>query len=491
MAPVLSEVPMKRFIEGEDRQQVALLPECLDDYIGEDNPVRVVDVFVEELDLQALGFKGVDPAATGRPSYHPAVLLKLYIYGYLNRIQSSRRLEREAQRNVELMWLTGRLAPDFKTIADFRHNNGAGIRNVCKRFIAMCRELKLFTQAIVAIDGSKFKAVNSRDRNVTPAKIDKRQQQIEQSIQRYLDALETADRTQPAEVEAKTERLQDKIRKLRDQMRQLDEAKEQLKHEPDGQRSTTDPDARSMISQAKGSGLVGYNVQTAVDAKNHLIVAHEVTNVGNDRAQLNRMARAAREAMDKPRLQAFADRGYFSGTELKACEEDGITAFVPKPMTSNAKAAGRFDKTDFVYIAKDDEYQCPAGERAIYRFSTLEKNNNKLHVYWPSACPGCSMRDQCTTSSYRRIRRWEHEAVLDRVQQRLDRKPDAMTLRRRTVEHVFGTLKHWMGSTHFLTRTLAHVSTEMSLHVLAYNLKRVMKVLGVVRTMKAMQLVGV
>jgi transposase len=248
MAPVLSEVPMKRFIEGEDRQQVALLPECLDDYIGEDNPVRVIDAFVEELDLQVMGFKGVDPASSGRPSYHLAMLLKLYIYGYLNRIQSSRRLEREAQRNVELMWLTGRLAPDFKTIADFRHDNGASIRNVCKRFIGMCRELKLFTQAIVAIDGSKFKVVNSRDRNVTPAKIDKRQQQIEQSIQRYLDALETADRTQPSEVEVKTERLQDKIRKLRDQLRQLDETKEQLKHEPDGQRSTTDPDARSMIS---------------------------------------------------------------------------------------------------------------------------------------------------------------------------------------------------------------------------------------------------
>ncbi|MET3384029.1 transposase [Variovorax paradoxus] len=239
---------MKRFIEGEDRQQVALLPECLDDYIGEDNPVRVIDAFVEELDLQVMGFKGVDPASSGRPSYHLAMLLKLYIYGYLNRIQSSRRLEREAQRNVELMWLTGRLAPDFKTIADFRHDNGASIRNVCKRFIGMCRELKLFTQAIVAIDGSKFKVVNSRDRNVTPAKIDKRQQQIEQSIQRYLDALETADRTQPSEVEVKTERLQDKIRKLRDQLRQLDETKEQLKHEPDGQRSTTDPDARSMIS---------------------------------------------------------------------------------------------------------------------------------------------------------------------------------------------------------------------------------------------------
>lgn len=480
---------MKRFIEGEDRQQVALLPECLDDYIGEDNPVRVVDAFVEELDLQALGFKGVDPASTGRPSYHPAVLLKLYIYGYLNCIQSSRRLEREAQRNVELMWLTGRLAPDFKTIADFRHDNGAGIRNVCKRFVGMCRELKLFTQAIVAIDGSKFKAVNSRDRNVTSAKIDARQRQIEQSIQRYLDALETADRTQPAEVEAKTERLQDKIKKLREQMRQLDETKEQLRHEPDGQRSTTDPDSRSMNSQAKGSGLVGYNVQAAVDAKHHLIVAHEVTNVGSDRAQLSKMAQAARKAMGKDKLRVFADRGYFNGTELKACEDTGITAFVPKPMTSNAKAEGRFDKGDFIYIARDDEYQCPAGERAIYRFSTVE-SNLKQHVYWTSACPRCAMKESCTTGDYRRIRRWEHEEVLERVQHRLDRKPDAMTLRRRTVEHVFGTLKHWMGWTHFLTKTLEHVSTEMSLHVLAYNLKRVIAILGMTRTMKAMKLAG-
>jgi transposase len=481
---------MKRFIEGEDRQQVALLPECLDDYIGEDNPVRVVDAFVEELDLQALGFKGADPAATGRPAYHPAVLLKLYIYGYLNRIQSSRRLEREAQRNVELMWLTGRLAPDFKTIADFRHDNGAGIRNVCKRFVAMCRELKLFTQAIVAIDGSKFKAVNSRDRNVTPAKIDARQRQIEQSIQRYLDALESADRTQPPEAEAKTERLQDKIKRLREQMRQLDETKEQLRHEPDGQRSATDPDSRSMNSQAKGSGLVGYNVQAGVDAKHHLIVTHEVTNIGNDRSQLSKMAMAARDAMGKDKLQALADRGYFNGTELKACEDAGIATYVPKPMTSGAKAQGRFDKSDFIYIARDDQYQCPAGERAIYRFNTVERNGLNARVYWTSACPRCAMKDECTTSDYRRIRRWEHEEVLERVQQRLDRKLDAMTVRRRTVEHVFGTLKHWMGSTHFLTKTLAHVSTEMSLHVLAYNLKRVMRILGIAKTMKAMQLVG-
>ena len=480
---------MSRFIEGEDRSQVTLLPEYLDDYIAEDNPVRAVDAFVEELDLKQLGFARADPAATGRPAYHPAVLLKLYIYGYLNRIPSSRRLEREAQRNVELMWLTGRLAPDFKTIADFRHDNGEGIRNVCRRFVQLCRDLKLFTQAIVAIDSSKFKAVNSRDRNFTPGKVDRRQQQIEESIQRYLSALETADRTQPAEVEAKTERLREKISTLREQMRRMDTIREELKQQPDEQISLTDPDARSMISQAKGTGVVGYNVQAAVDAKHHLIVTHEVTNVGSDRAQLTKMATAAKAAMGKERLQAVADRGYFSGPEIKACTEAGITPLVPKPMTSNAKAEGRFSKADFIYIAKDDEYQCPAGERAIYRMTTVE-NGLTLHRYWPSACPRCPLKTRCTTSDYRRITRWEHEAILEAMQRRLDRKPEAMTLRRRTIEHVFGTLKHWMGSTHFLTRGLEHVATEMSLHVLAYNLKRVIKLLGIAKTMKAMRLAG-
>ena len=480
---------MKRFIEGAERSQVTLLPECLDDYIAEDNPVRVVDAYVEELDLQELGFEGAEPAATGRPAYHPAVLLKIYIYGYLNRIQSSRRLEREAQRNVELMWLTGRLAPDFKTIADFRRDNGPGIRNVCRRFIELCRDLKLFSEALVAIDGSKFKAVNSRDRNYTPGKIDKRQQQIQESIQRYLDALETADRTQPPDLEAKTERLKDKIDGLRRRMRQLDRTKGQLQRQPDGQLSLTDPDARSMTSHGKATGVVGYNVQAAVDAKHHLIVAHEVTNVGSDRAQLSLMAQAARDAMGKTTLKAVADRGYYNAPQIKACHDAGIATILPKPMTSNAKAEGRFDKADFVYIARDDEYECPAGQRAIYRFSR-EENGLLLRRYWSSACPQCPMKAQCTPSDYRRISRWEHEAVLEAVQRRLDKQPYAMTLRRRTVEHVFGTLKHWMGSTHFLTRTLANVSTEMSLHVLAYNLKRVMSILGIRKTMKAIRLAG-
>jgi transposase len=481
---------MKRFIEGQQRSQVTLMPECLDDFVGEDNPVRVVDAFVDELDLQDLGFDGTAPARTGRPSYHPAVLLKLYIYGYLNRIQSSRRLEHECHRNVELMWLTGRLAPDFKTIADFRHANGAGIRNVCRRFVILCRDLKLFSQGAVAIDGSKFKAVNSRDRNFTPAKIDKRKEQIELSIQRYMAALDTADRTLPLlEFGPRYAQLTTKIEILREQMRRMDEMKERVKQEPDEQLSLTDPDARSMMSQAKGTGVVGYNVQTAVDVKHHLIVAHEVTNVGHDRAQLSKMALAAREAMGKKQLKAYADRGYFMGPEVKACHDAGIKAFVPKPMTSNAKALGRFDKSDFIYIDRDDEYQCPAGQRAIFRY-TAEENGQQIRRYWSSECVGCTMKSQCTTADFRRISRWEHEPVLEAMQRRLDHQPDAMTLRRRTVEHVFGTLKHWMGATHFLTRTLEHVGTEMSLHVLAYNLKRVLQILGIARTMKAMRLAG-
>jgi transposase len=348
---------MKRFIEGEDRNQVTLLPECLDDYIDLDNPVRVVDVFVDELDLHELGFERVDPASTGRPSYHPSVLLKVYIYGYLNRIQSSRRLERETQRNIELMWLTGRLAPDFKTIADFRRDNGPGIRNVCRRFIMMCRELQLFSDAIVAVDGSKFKAVNNRDKNFTPHKLEQRMRQIDESIERYLSALDTIDRTQPAEAEAKTAQLNEKITKLKQQMRQLRTVETQLSAQPDEQLSLTDPDARSMATTGRGTGIVGYNVQAVADTKHHLIVAHDVINTGHDRDQLSRMAEQSREAIGTEKMEIIADRGYYKGPEILACEQAGITAYVPRTITSGSKAEGRFGKPDFVYIPKRDEYR--------------------------------------------------------------------------------------------------------------------------------------
>lgn len=274
---------MKRYIECAARDQIALLPESLEDYVGVENPVRVIDVFVDELDLAHLGFERAAPASTGRPGYHPATLLKLYIYGYLNRLQSSRRLEREAQRNLELIWLLGRLTPDFKTVADFRKDNGDAIRGVCRQFVTMCTRLS----------------------------------------------------------------------------------------------------------------MVGYNVQTAFDLKHHMIVAHEVINVGHDRTQLASMARLAREAIDSTTLSAFADRGYFKSEEIMQCKQDGITPLVPKPLTSNNKADGLFDKRDFVYIETDDEYQCPAGERAIHRFTTFEAGLT-IHKYWSSACPKCAMKPQCT-----------------------------------------------------------------------------------------------
>src|ERR1700681_4736746 len=321
----MREDRMKRFVEGADRGQNTLFPECLQDWIGEDNPVRVIDVFVDELDLAELGFSGIEPEVTGRPSYHPSILLKLYIYGYLNRVQSSRRLEREAGRNVEVMWLTGRLAPDHKTIADFRKDNGRAIRQVCARFVALCRTMGLLTQASVAIDGSKFKAVNNRDRNFTRAKMERRMAQIEESVARYLQQLDTADRQEPSEaLKTKTSRLKEKIEKLKAQMRRLEILKVDMLATPDQQISLTDPDSRSMATSGRGSGVVGYNVQVAVDTKHHLIVTHEVTNEGNDRAQLARVAKATKAILQTDTLEAVADRGYFDSQEILTCEEAGI-----------------------------------------------------------------------------------------------------------------------------------------------------------------------
>ncbi|HYW93087.1 MAG TPA: IS1182 family transposase [Gammaproteobacteria bacterium] len=477
---------MKRYIEGEDRSQSVLFPERLDEYIGEDNPVRVIEVFVESLDLEVLGFGRTSPAATGRPGYHPATLLKLYIYGYLNRIASSRRLERESQRNVELLWLLGKLMPDFKTIADFRRDNGAAIRRVCAEFVVVCRKLKLLTGAEVVIDGSKFKAVNNRDKNFTRHKLAERLKQLEQGVGRYLAELERADRAPERMLTGRVQHLREKMVAAREQIRHLHEIGQVMEASPDGQVSLTDPDARSMATHGRGTGIVGYNVQSAVDTRHHLIVAYEVTNVGSDRALLTPMAERARQALGRKRLTALADRGYYSGKQIRACEEAGITPLVPKVETSQARKAGRFDRADFRYHPRRDEYECPAGERAIYRFTGVE-NGMRLHRYWASACPRCALKSRCTPASYRRITRWEHEAVLERMQRRLMRRADAARTRRQTVEHPFGTLKAWMGATHFLTKRLPNVSTEMSLNVLAYNMKRVMNIVGTDRLIEALE----
>ena len=476
---------MGRYIEGQERTQSVLFPERLDDWIDEDNPVRAVDVFVDQLDLVRLGFERAQPAETGRPGYHPATLLKVYVYGYLNRIQSSRRLEREAQRNVELIWLTGRLMPDFKTIADFRRDNGPAIRAACREFVLLCRRLGLFEEATVAIDGSKFKAVNNRDKNFTERKLKARLQQLDDSVQRYLTELDRADRDPSLVPAARVEHLKDKLLGVKAQMQKLREIEQQLVAAPDGQVSLTDPDARSMATSGRGTGIVGYNVQTAVDTKHHLIVAHEVVNVGHDRTQLTDMASQARAAIGKD-ITALADRGYFKGEEILRCAGRGIVPLVPKPQTSNNKAAGLFDKSDFVYIEAEDAYRCPAGSRASRRKTVVDKGMT-LHKYWSSACPRCPLKPKCTTGTNRQISRWEHEAVLEQMQDRINLRPQAGRERRQTAEHPFATLKAWMGATHFLMRTLPKVRTELSLHVLAYNMKRLMRLLGAATLIKSMQ----
>jgi transposase len=373
--------PMGRFVEGADRSQLTLLPECLEDWVDEDNSVHVIDTFVEALDLHRMGFDGVVAKETGRPSYHPSTLLKLYIYGYLNRVQSSRRLEREAARNIEVMWLIGRLVPDHKTIADFRKDNGAAIRKVCAKFVALCRNMGLLQNTGVAIDGSKFKAVNNRDRNFTHAKMARRMAQIEESVDRYLRQLDSADRQEPSEaILTKTTRLKEKIARLKQEMSRLEALDVRMRDTPDQQVSLTDPDARSMATSGRGSGVVGYNVQVAVDTEHHLIVTHDVTNVGNDRGQLARMSKLAKETLGVNELDVIADRGYFDGQEILACVEAGITVTLPKPMTSGAKAEGRFGKQDFAYLPEKDVYRCPSGELLPYHYTNVE-NGMTLRRY--------------------------------------------------------------------------------------------------------------
>ena len=476
---------MSGFIKGTDRNQATLFPEKLDDYIAEESAVRVIDVFVDELDLSGLGFK-TEPSDTGRPGYDPAMMLKLFIYGYLNRVHSGRRLEREAQRNVELMWLTGRLAPDFKTISDFRKDNGKAIRLVCREFVVLCRKLNLFKDAFVAIDGSKFKALNNRDRNFTKAKLKRRLEQIDESIARYLSEMESIDRQESALSADKSQRLKDKIEVLKGEIARLKKLEVEMLAAPDQQISLTDPDARSMATSGRGTGIVGYNVQAAVDTKHHMVVTHEVTNIGHDRSQLSPMAEQPREAIGTEELEAVADRGYFSGEEIRACDEARITTYLPKPQTSNKRTQGYFAKRDFVYKPDDDEYACPAGERLVNHMSTVE-NGLKIYRYWTSVCGRCAIKAKCTPGKERRVSRWEHEVVIEKLQDRLDQHPEVMRIRRQTVEHPFGTIKAWMGSQHFKTKTLKHVSTEMSLHVLAYNIKRAISLFGVEGLLLKMQ----
>ena len=480
---------MAHFIEGLDRQQTMLLPEHLDDYVDENSCVRAIDAFSDMLDLAALGFN-VQPAATGRPGYHPGLMLRIYLYGYLNQVQSSRRLERECGRNLELIWLTGRLKPDFKTIADFRKDNGPAIRRVCQHFVALCRNMDLLDSDVVAIDGSRFKALNAKAKNYTRGKLRQKLGEIDKAIERYLGELDRADavfeQTGTVLPEARMERTLRKLEHLQKEAVRYRSIDQRMDETGETQVSLTDPDARSMATTARMPRIVGYNVQTAVEADHHLIVAHEVTMLGFDRDALSMMAEAANDVMTTDQLTAIVDKGYYKGEEIVASEDAGISVVVPKPMTSNAGARGQFDKADFAYAADQDIYVCPAGEKLTYRF-TGQQDGKAIRTYWSSKCAGCAIRDKCTNSKERRIRRWEHEDVLERVQQRLDKDPTQLAVRSMTVEHPYGTIKSWMGATHFTMRRLKNVATEMALHVLAYNMTRVLKIMGVPAMIAAMK----
>ena len=477
---------MSGFVEGIDRSQSSLFPAELEDYVAEDNLVRAVDAFVDGLDLGKLGFGRFAPLERGRPCYHPATLLKIYIYGYLNRVPSSRRLERECQRNIELIWLTGHLAPDFKTIADFRKDNGKAIREVCRTFVALCRELDLLSEASVAIDGSKFKAVNARDKNFTEAKMKRRLERIEESIARYIAQLETADRRGDAVPEAKVARFKDKIVKLNEEIARLSAINAEMMKSKDKQISLTDPDARSMATSGKDTGIVGYNVQTAVDTKNHIIVAHEVTNVGTDRHQLSNMAEQARTEMGVETLDAVADRGYYASEEIRACEEAGIAVTLPKPMTSNAKAAGRFGKQDFVYVAADDVYICPARERLTYRYTSEER--------WQD---DAALLDRCVQDVRTENKVYDRPRAARRTLGARGRAGDGAVASRspsgKNDDASFdsGTsLRHHQvldGMDALSYEEAAESgSTEMALNVLAYNMKRVMAIIGVAGLLEAL-----
>ena len=471
------------YIKGKDRKQSTLLPDCIDDYISEENPVRFINLFVDELDIKALSFQRAEPQSTGRPGYHPGTLLKLYLYGYLNRIQSSRRLEREAGRNVELMWLLERLMPDFKTIADFRKDNGIAIKQVCREFTLLCKRLDLFGLEYVAIDGSKFKAVNSKEKNYTDKRIKLHIERIDKDIERYLTELNKADLNEASIQKITLEGFKRRLSQLNEEKQHLKKLQRRLMKTDDKQLSLTDPDAKAMATRKSGSKVVGYNVQTAVEPKHHLIINHEVTNQVTDKSQLYQMATQAKATLGVDQLEVYADSGYYNGHEVIGCLAEDITPYVPRTYTSRSKNLGRFGKQDFIYDRKKDDYICPAKQRLRYQFATVEQDR-EIKYCTTNQCKTCDLKPKCTTNKQRRITRWVDEDIMDDMEAAIQRDPNKMKLRKQTVEHPYGTIKSWMGSTHFLTKGLKNVNTEMNLHVLAYNMKRVMNILGVRKLME-------
>ena len=474
-----------RYIQGVDRNQSLMFPECVEDYITDDNPVRFIDAYVESLDLVKLGFTHATTKDTGREPYDPGDLLRLYIYGYLNKTRSSRQLETATHRNIELFWLLRQLRPDFKTIADFRKNNTKAIKQVCREFTLLCKKLDLFGGELIAIDGSKFSAVNHNGRAYTENKIALILKAIDEKIDTYLKGLEQQDQSETKISEVSAEQLQANIANLKTHRAAVEKIQAQLEASGQSQITVTDPDSRLMHSSSKGTD-VSYNVQIATDSKHKLIVVHEVTNDCDDSQQLANIAVQAKDILAVENLDATADKGYYNEEKIKACDDQNINCYVPKPERSPNKKRGLYTKQDFQYDATNDCYICPAKQKLTFRHQSTD-HGKAIKVYEGVVCRGCVLRAQCTQrrKGNRRLWRWVHEEAIEAMQQRMRQHPDKAKQRKALVEHPFGTLKHWMNQSYFLLRGLEKVGAEMSLSVLAYNLKRVINILGVKELIKA------
>ncbi|SFN66177.1 IS1182 family transposase [Sphingomonas sp. OK281] len=467
-------------LSGTDRSQLLLLPEAVDDYVGPDNPVRFIEAFVDGLDLGSAEFVRVHPRATGRPGYDPADLLKLYIYGYLNRIRSSRRLEAETHRNIEVIWLLRHLKPDFKTIADFRRDNRAAFKTVFREFVVLCRQLDLFGRELVAVNGTRIKAVNNKTRNFTRPSLAKAIQDADERLAGYMKRPDEGDadedRTPGGGSGNGDGKLAEKIAAIEGKRDRHKEMLAELDRTGADQISLTDPDARAMARMTKVGG--GYNIQLAVDVKHKLIAEQAVSNQVLDLGLLAQTATAAMEALGVERIEAVADRGYFKIEDIEACEAAGVTAYVPKPIRGPAAREGFFGKDVFRYEPARDVFVCPAGAALSPRYRGKSRDNVKVDYANRDACKACALRSRCTRS-FRRVSRLENEAVLDRMAARLAARPEMLDHRRNIVEHPFGTIKQWMGQGAFLMRRLENVRGEFSLTALAYNIRRAITLVGV------------
>jgi transposase len=470
-------------IAGHNRSQALLLPESVDDYVGPENPVRFIDAFVEGLDLAAAGFVRVAPQVTGRPGYAPKDLLKLYVYGYLNRVRSSRRLEAETHRNIEVIWLLRHLKPDFKTIADFRRDNRKAFRPIFRQFVLLCRQLDLFGRELLAVDGTRIKAVNNKDRNFTRASLTKFIEVADAKLDDYLQRLDQSDVSESGTAGSRTKNLAEKIAAIRERRTRCKAMLTELDRTGEEQISLTDPDSRAMAAHTRVA--VGYNIQVAVDAKHKLIVEQQVTNQVVDMGQLTRTAAPAKDVLGVETIAVVADKGYFKIEDIEACEKAGIEPYVPRPQRGPSVKAGLFRKDEFSYDAASDSFVCPAGQRLHPYSSSFLRGLSKTNYTNKPACDDCVIRSLCTNGRFRTVSRLENEAVLDRMQARLAERPDILDRRRETVEHPFGTIKQWMNQGAFLMRGLEKVRAEFSLTALVYNLRRVLNIVGFSKLMAA------